>query len=204
MSHARPLLPKQKSSSPSAWSTGPRAWGARFALLLASVSALATSRPMSRDVQAEEYFGAPFSLSTQTAKATQRVLIRATASKPLSRSAEGEAALHVVARWAPSDPSSPERPWFRVSLHEDTPFPPMGDPVVLGNPGEPVVLEAGTSLFGECLVDGACEWPLAVDFEVQGNVAPGVVEVEWSVTAQAHVVDTDDLPKAFAVEISEP
>ncbi|WP_205525499.1 hypothetical protein [Pyxidicoccus trucidator] len=162
---------------------------------------LATSEPTSPDFHSEEHAGPPFSLSTEAPRATRHLVIRATAAKPEDTSVWGELSVRISARWKPTDPTLPQRPWFRASLQGASSPDPI---VVLGGPDDTTVIELRAGLSKECPLDAACEWHKAVDFEVQDNVSPGTVDVEWTAVASAHVEGTSDLPKGFTLEVSSP
>lgn len=181
-----------------------RHWGSRLALLVASVGVVATSQATSADVNSEPYSGATVTLTTEAHKTRVPFIVVATASKSPDKFVEAEVTVHVSATWTPEDPDQAARPWIRATVSEgDSEFSgPEGSGVLVA--GQPVTFSAQTHLGRDCKLGSRCEWTSNLNLELQPNAAPGKVEVVWTATAQAHVVDTSSTPKGFTVTVSEP
>ncbi|RKH67053.1 hypothetical protein D7V93_03525 [Corallococcus llansteffanensis] len=172
-------------------------------LLTACIGTVATEQATSDDVSSNEHVGAPLSITTAAPKATRRVVVRATASKPPDKAVEGELRVRVTARWIPDDPAQTTSPWIQLLVsHADHSSGPDASGVLVA--GTPVTLEAFASLFGDCKLNTGCEWPMDVGFQMQPNAVPGTVELEWTAQATAHAVDTSSVPKGFTVSVSAP
>ncbi|MBN8233247.1 hypothetical protein JYK02_37605 [Corallococcus macrosporus] len=181
-----------------------RHWASRLALLVACAGVVATSRATSADVASEPYTGKPVYLTAETPKATIPLVMVATASKSPDKQAEAEMKVLVTARWTPADAGQTVRPVFRAVLREggnDFSGPEGSSP--LGET-DSVTLEVHTYLSRDCTMGQRCEWTTDLDFELQPNGATGTVEVVWTATGSAHVVDTSSTPKGFKVVVSEP
>ncbi|WP_375754450.1 hypothetical protein [Corallococcus exercitus] len=181
-----------------------RHWASRLALLVASVSVVATSQAISDDVFSEPYTGKPVSLTTEAPKASIPLVMVATASKSPDKLVEAEMKALVTARWTPADPSQTVSPVFRAVLREggnDFSGPEGSSPLVAG---DSVTMEIHTYLSRDCTMGTSCQWTTNLDLELQPNGAAGTVEVVWTATGSAHVVDTSSTPKGFTVIVSEP
>ena len=181
-----------------------RHWASRLALLVAGVSAVATSQATSADVISEPYTGQPVRLSTEAPKATIPFVVQALASKSPDKLVEAEVTVLVSATWTPADASQAVSPWISATLSEgDSEFSgPAASGVLVA--GQPVTFQAHNYLSRDCRLGSRCEWASNLNLELQPNAAPGTVEVVWTATAQAHVVDTSSTPKGFTVIVSEP
>jgi hypothetical protein len=177
-----------------------RAWAARLTLLVACLGTVATSPPRSPSVTAG-HEGAPVSLSTSAPRATRPIKIRVTMEED-AEAIEGHLTVNLTARWTPTDPASPERPWLRAGLFDED-----------GTWAEATVLEAGAtsalpevnrSLFTCTPTARTCEWDQTLHLELQPDVGQGTAEVAWSAEAWMYADNTDELPKGFKVEVSEP
>ncbi|NOK34860.1 hypothetical protein D7W79_00885 [Corallococcus exercitus] len=181
-----------------------RHWASRLALLVACASVVATSQAISDDVFSDPYSGAPATLTTEAPKTRIPLVVLATASKSPDKIVEAELTVLVTATWRPADPSQTEGPWLRAVLVEgETEFsgPEAG---ILLLAGAPVTTEVQTYLSRECRLGSTCEWTANLDLELPPGAPAGKVELVWTATAQAHVVDTSSTPKGFKVIVSEP
>lgn len=182
-----------------------RRWAARFTLLGACMATLASSQPQSPDVFAEYAEAPPLRLTTDAPSTTRSFKVQVFSDHPSSEPVEITVEAEVNARWRPSDPSSTVKPWFlaRLSLPSENLH---GSPamLIIDPSGQPAT--AGTRVYSgnpHCKLEPVCEWNVLLDFELQSNAAAGTVDVDWTVKATAHALDTDELPKGFTVRISE-
>lgn len=180
-----------------------RSWAARLVLLMACAGTVATSQPLSDDVLSNEFVGEPVRITTAAPKATRRVIVRASSTKPPDNSVEGELTARVTARWIPDDPAQTTAPWLRVSVSEEEVGSGWNGSTVL-EVGRPATLEVFGHIPGGCELNTGCEWPMNVGFELQPDAVPGTVELEWTAQATVRVVDTSDVPKGFTVSVSAP
>ncbi|WP_338263339.1 hypothetical protein [Corallococcus caeni] len=181
-----------------------RHWASRLALLVACVSVVATSQAVSDDVLSEPYTGATVTLTTEAPKTRIPLVVRATATKSPDKVVEAEVKVLVSATWTPADSSQTAAPRLRAVLVEgesDFSGPEAGVALVAG---QPVTTEVQTYLGRDCRLGSSCEWTTNLELMLEPNAAAGKVEVVWTATAQAHVVDTSSTPKGFTVIVSEP
>ncbi|MGE6758337.1 hypothetical protein ACQKGO_10020 [Corallococcus interemptor] len=181
-----------------------RPWASRLALLVAAVSAVATSQATSADLTSEPYTGRAVQLTPDAPKAQVPFVVAATATKSPDKLAEAEVTVLVSATWTPTNPEQAARPWVRATLSEgDSEFTgPEASGVLVA--GQSVTFQVHDYLGRDCTLGTRCEWAPKLNLELQPGAAPGTVEVVWTATASAHVVDTSSTPKGFAVIVSEP
>lgn len=184
---------------------GPRLqrWAVRLCLLVAGIGSVATSQPRSPEVTSE-YRGPSLSLTTAEPKTTQALVVRVSSEKHESERVDVELTAQVTARWRPTDPTQSARPWLRANLSMRQPFTGGEEPVVLGEPGQPVELLARAIAIDECKVGQSCQWSATLELELQQNAAEGSVDVDWNVVARAQAVGTSEVPAGLTVQLVGP
>ncbi|MFP2896509.1 hypothetical protein [Corallococcus sp. 4LFB] len=181
-----------------------RHWASRLALLVACASVVATSRATSADMFSEPYTGKPVHLTTEAPKVTIPLVLLATASESPDKQAEAELTVLVTARWTPAEASQTASPVFRAVLHESgSKFSGWERSTPL-EVTDSVTMEVRMFFERDCKMGQRCEWTTNLDLELQPNGAVGTVEVVWTATGSAHVVDTSSTPGNFKVIVSEP
>ncbi|RKH02542.1 hypothetical protein D7V97_27785 [Corallococcus sp. CA053C] len=173
-------------------------------LLTACIGTVATEQATSDDVSSNELVGAPLRITTTAPRATRRVVVRASSTKPPDKSVEGELRVRLTARWIPDDPAQTTTPWIQLHVSNlEVPSAGAQAPAVL-EVGAPITRETEAFLQQGCKLDTGCEWPFDVGFELQSDAVAGTVELEWTAQATARVVDTSSVPKGFTVSVSAP
>ncbi|RKH57464.1 hypothetical protein [Corallococcus aberystwythensis] len=181
-----------------------RHWASRLALLVACVSVVATSQATSESVSSAPYTGAPRTLTSDAPRVTIPLVMRATTSKSPDKFVEAEMLVEFKLRWTPADPNQTEKPVFRAMLRESgTDFSGQENygPVTAGRL---TPLDVRMSLPRDCKLGTRCEWLTDLNLELQANGIAGTLEVEWTATGSAFVVDTSSTPRNFTVTLSEP
>jgi len=182
-----------------------RARAAQLVLGVACLGTVATSQPRTNDA-VTEFQGTPVQVTTGTRKTTRQLSVRALMSEDPKGTVGGEVRLEATARWRPTDPARPERPWLQGRIAEAAGGVGWPQQVVLEPGGGPAALTLVKGGLSDCRPRGGklCEWSLTAEFELQPDVGEGTVDVEWKVTSMVHVEGTSDMPKGFRVEIFEP
>jgi hypothetical protein len=92
-----------------------RVRAAQLVLGVACLGTVATSPPRTNDA-VTEFQGTPVQVTTGTRKATRQFSVRALMSEDPKGTVGGGVRLEATARWRPTDPARPERPWLQDAL----------------------------------------------------------------------------------------
>ncbi len=193
------MPPMRPSPSPTPSPSRLRRHAATLVLVVACLGTVATSPP--RSPPATATIGSTLRLTQDTPRSTRGFVIRVSA-RDSSEDVRGEVNGLLTARWMPAGPTTSPAPTLRARLARVDDTQETGRTFTLDTPGASQEWYAGSAYFDTCTLKKGCELEVELDFEAQGELGEGTVEVDWKVNAEAYTF-TDDAPKGFTVEIQE-